>query len=160
MIRFNSAQANGPETVRQSIGHMAEDIATLAELQARLFQSDARESMGRIVRPLAVLAAGAALFVATIPVCLLAIAGGLVTVGVPQAPAYGLVAVASLLAAAGMAAWACRRFRELPPGFTRSREELVQNATWIKNAVKRLAGKPEHPGGDTTASTRCPNSPD
>ena len=55
MIQFNSAKAAESECVRQSIGHVVEDIVTLGELQGRLFQSDAREIMGQIVRPLAFL---------------------------------------------------------------------------------------------------------
>ena len=50
------------------------------------------KSRERIVRPLAVLLAGALLFLATVPVGLLAIAEGLVAAGVPRAAAYGLVA--------------------------------------------------------------------
>jgi len=148
MIQFNSAQANGSESVRQSIGYVVEDITALVGLQGRLFQMDARDIAGQMVRPLAVLVAGGLLFVATIPVGLLAIAEGLVAVGVPQAAAYGLVAAASLLTAAGMVTWACRRFGELPLAFTRSREELLQNVSWVKNLVKCLAGKPEQLHGD------------
>ena len=102
MIQFNSAKAAEPESVRQSIGHIVEDIIILGELQARLFQSDAREIMGQIMRPLVILAGGISLFLATVPVGLLAIADCLVAAGVPLAAAYGLVAVASLVVAAGM----------------------------------------------------------
>jgi hypothetical protein len=148
MIQFNSAKAAEPESVRQSIGHMVEDIIILGELQARLFQSDAREITGQIMRPLVILAGGISLFLATVPVGLLAIAHCLVAAGVPLAAAYGLVAVASLVVAAGMGAWAWRRFRRLPPAFARSRDELRQNVSWITAAVKGLAAKPEQARGE------------
>ena len=137
MIQFNSARAVESESVRQSIGQVVEDIVTLGGLQGQLFQSDAREIMGRIVQPLAVLAAGTLLFLAMVPVSLLAIAQCLIAIGIPPAAAYGLVAVTSLIAAFGMAAWAWRRLHQLPPAFTRSREELIQNVSWIKAAVRR-----------------------
>ena len=148
MMQPHLAQGAESETVRQSIGHVVEDVVTLAELQARLFQSDACELMKRLARPLTVLAAGALLLLATLPVCLLAIAAGLVAAGVPQAAAHGLVAVTSLVTVAGMTAWALRRFRALPPAFARSQEELADNLSWIKDAVKGLDARPERTPGD------------
>ena len=117
MASLNQVTEDESATVRQSIGQVFQDIVTLAELQGQLFQSDARELSGRIARPLVVFAAGALLFVVTVPVGLLAIVQCLVALGLPQAAAYGLVAVVGLVAAVGMAAWAWQRFRALPPAF-------------------------------------------
>ncbi len=125
---------------------MARDVTTLAELQGQLFRSDAREISQRIGRPLAAFLAGSLLFVTTVPVALLAIVQSLVAMGLPQAAAYGLVAVTSLTATAGLAAWAWRRLRAMPPAFARSREELMRNIAWIKDAVEDLAARPEHSG--------------
>ncbi len=130
------------KTVRQSIGHVVRDLTNLAELQGRLFRSDAREISEQVKRPLAVFLAGSLLFLATVPVALLAIVQSLVAMGLPQAAAYGLVAVTSLTATAGLAAWAWRRLRAMPPAFARSREELMRNIAWIKDAVEDLAARP------------------
>ena len=134
------------EPVRQSFGRVFRDLATLADLQGQLFRSDARDIRQRIGRPLAVFLAGSLLFAATVPVALLAIVQTLVALGLPQAGAYGLVAVTSLAAGAGTASWAWRGLRAMPPAFARSREELMRNIDWIKDALEDLAAGPEHPG--------------
>ncbi len=90
----------------------------------------------------------------TVPVCLLAIAEGLAAAGLSRAAAYAVVAVASMVVAIGMTTWAWRRFRKIPPAFARSREELLQNITWIKDTVKDLAAKREQPGSDLRNSCR------
>jgi hypothetical protein len=145
MIEPSSERAPESETVRQSVGHVVHDIITLVELQGQLFESDAREVGERIARPVIVFAAGTLLFVATVPVCLLTIAEGLVASGVSRAAAYALVAVTSMVAAAGMAAWAWQRFRRMPSGFVRSYEELTYNWSWIKESLNKLACEPAQP---------------
>ena len=135
MIQSNSAQASATETVRQSVSQVLRDLLTLAELQARLIQSDTRECVARLGRPAAVLAAGAMLLAATVPACLAAIAEGLVAAGVPRAIALMLVALAGVATATGMVTWAWRRIRTMPAAFARSREELIENFTWLKEAM-------------------------
>ena len=126
MIQANSSTAAETETVGQGIGQVVEDIATLTELQGRLFQSDARELSRRLVPPFAILAAGALLLLAAAPVCLFAIAQCLVAAGLPQAAAYGLVGVAGLAAAAGLVTWAWRKFRAcLPHLLARGRKWFI-----------------------------------
>jgi hypothetical protein len=146
MIQQNTAKPPGAETVRQSAARVVQDVMALAELQGQLFKSDTREIAERIARPVIVFAAGSLLFLATLPVCLLAIAQGLIAAGVPQAAAYASVAAASMVVAVAMATWAARRLRRVPPAFARSREELTQNIVWIKGAVRDMAVRPEHPG--------------
>jgi membrane protein implicated in regulation of membrane protease activity len=147
-IRPNLAKAPESETIRQNVAHVVQDLAVLTELQGQLFRSDAGEIMERIARPLAILTVSVLLLAATAPVCLLAIAEGLVAAGVPRAGAYALVTAASMAIAAGMALWAWRRFRGAPRPFARSREELIHNLAWIKTAVENLAGNPEQRGSD------------
>ncbi len=143
MIRTNYARVPESGTIRQNVGHVVQDIVALAELQGELFRSDAREMTEQIARPVAVFTVSALLLSATVPVCLLAIGEGLAAAGVPRAAAYALVATASIVAGAGMATWAWRRFRTIPPAFARSREELAQNIAWIKGTL--LAANPEQP---------------
>ena len=148
MIRLKSREATDSETVRQSIGHVVHDIMSLVELQGRLFQSDTREIMERLAPPAAFFAAGILLFAAAVLLCLLAIVQCLIAAGVPAGAAYGLVAIASLAVAAGLAAWAWQRFRKLPRAFARSQEELASNLSWIKDALNDLGDKSEHSRSD------------
>lgn len=137
MIRPNTFdEAPESETVRQSIGQVVNDFVALAELQGLLFKSDAREIAEQIVRPVVVLAAGVLLFAATVPVCLLAIAEGLVAGGASRAAALVLAAVLGVIAAAGMGTWAWWRLHRMPPAFAHSREELVRNISWFKDALR------------------------
>ena len=145
MIQANPAKAPMSDTVRQSVNQVVHDLATLAELQGLLFQNDAREFAGRIVRPAVVLVAGMLVLLATVPVGLLAIAECLVAAGVPRAVALVLVAVLSAAGAAGMVMWVWRHFQRMPPAFTPSREELKRNIAWIKDAMKN---SPSWPRGD------------
>jgi len=148
MIQMNSTPTSESKTVTQSLGRVVHDIVTLAELQVQLFKSDALEALERFFRPLAVFALGILLFLGAIPVCLIAIALGLVALGLPPVPAYALVAVTSMIAAGALATWAWQRFQQLPAGFARSQEELTRNITWVKDAVTDLAAKPPHPPED------------
>ncbi len=140
MIQANSNTSES-ESVGQSAGQVVHDVVSLAELQIQLFKSDAGEAVGRLVRPLLVFAAGILLLLGTLPVVLIAIAIGLVSLGMPPAGAYALVAVLSIVVAVGMAAWARQRFLAMPAAFTRSQEELVRNITWIKDAVMNLSAR-------------------
>lgn len=143
MITRMPLKAEASESVVQSIGRVFHDVVTLAELQGRLFQSDAREIGERIVRPLAMFLMGSLLFLGAVPVGLLAIIQCLIAAGLSHAVAYGLVAVVSLAGAAGMVAWAWWRLHGMPRAFARSQEELAYNLFWIREAFKELASKPE-----------------
>ena len=70
MIQTNSGKTAAADTVGKSLGHVAHDIMTLAELQVRLLQIDFRAATARWIRPCAVFAAGVVLLLATLPVCL------------------------------------------------------------------------------------------
>jgi hypothetical protein len=146
--------------IRQDLGHVVADLVVLAELQGQLFRSDAREIFGQIIRPAAIGAAAALFVQATVLVCLLAIAEGLVAVGLPRAGAYTLAAGVGMIVAVGLAVWTWRQYRRIPHVFARSREELMQNLTWIKNAAKGLAAQPEQSESDwRTASDLHFHSP-
>ncbi len=138
MIQSNS-QVSQSETVTQSASQVVHDIVSLAELQAQLFKSDAQESVAGLMRPVVMFAIAGLLLLAALPICLVAIALGLIALGLPSPAAFALVALAALCAAAGMALWARRRVKELPAAFSRSQEELVRNIAWIKDAVLNLS---------------------
>ena len=148
MIRPNLPKAPELETIGQNVGHVFEDLVALAESCSGNFSEVMPAKSGSESRPVAVFMLGMLLLAGTVPVCLLAIAEGLVVAGVPRAAAYAVVIVASLVVAAGMVLWAWQRFRRMPSAFARSREELVQNIHWIERAVMERARWPERPGRD------------
>ncbi len=153
MIRLITPPAPKSETIRQTLGHVVQDLVVLAELQGQLFRNDARESMDRIARPVGVLAASALLLAAAVLILLIAISEGLVAAGVPRAGAYAIVAIVGLAVAWGMALWAWRQFRQLPRPFAHSQEELVRNIAWIKSTLENnMAGKPHQPGSEVRGS--------
>ncbi len=98
--------------------------------------------------PVAVFTAGLVPLLAAIPLCLVAIALGLVAAGLPPVEAYALVAGLSLVAAATMVLWARQTIGKLPAAFARSREEFARNVAWVKNVFTDLAAKPEQAPSD------------
>jgi len=154
MIQMNPTKTSESETITHSAGQVVRDIMTLVELQVKLFRNDVGDTAARFLRPAAIFMAGVLLLLATIPVCLLAIAQVLMAIGLPAVAAYTLVALISLIVAGAMAVWAWQRFRTMPPAFTRSREELAQNIAWIKYAVTNVTKKPQDSSGDLRNNRR------
>lgn len=125
------------EAMTRSMSDLAGDIATLAELQARLFAIDAKETMRRIVMPIALAGAGAVLILGSIPVLLLTVAALLNYAGLGAAPALFLAFVVGV-AFGGLAllvAWFAIRHSLV--SFHRSWEELARNLRWIKEALRQ-----------------------
>jgi hypothetical protein len=150
MIQSTSSKTPEADTVRKNAGQLFRDMVILAELQAQLFRSDARELGEGIRQPITLFAVGLLLLVAAIPLCLVAIALALVAAGLPPAVAYALIGGLSLVAAAVMVLWARQRLARSPAAFISSREEFVRNIAWVKSAVGDLAARPQHAQNDST----------
>ncbi len=148
MIQATSTHTRESETVREGLGQVVHDVVNLAELQAELTKRDARESMEKLLAPLAILAVALALLLPTLTLCLMAIALGLVAAGLSPAASYSAVAVASAIAVALLAFWGWRRLRTIPEPFARSREEFGRNVAWIKEAIGRAQHPPEDVRGN------------
>src|SRR6202034_2002492 len=78
-VEENGHSAGG--TAARSVGQILHDILTLAQLQARLFQLDARQAAEKIQRPFLALAAGVVLAICALPIALVGIALLLMDVG-------------------------------------------------------------------------------
>jgi multidrug efflux pump subunit AcrB len=148
MIESNITNGQRSETVGRSVGQVVHDIMNLAELQAELFKQDASEIVGRLMMPFAIMAASLLLLVAALPICLIAIALGLMAAGLSGVVAFAIVAICSLMLVGILASWGWQRLRNTPPGFARSREELGCNLVWVKNAITNAATKPSNPAVD------------
>ena len=98
---------------------------------------------------LGALGAAGVLLAATIPVGLAAIAEILTAAGLPRWAAYLIVAIASAVVAAIMAAWAWHGLRTMPAPFVRSRDELAQNIASLKEALKGRTAPFTRRGGNT-----------
>jgi len=135
------------EAMTRSMSDLAGDIAALAELQARLFALDAKETMRRILVPIALGAIGTALILGSIPVLLLTVAALLNYAGLGTTLSLFLAFIvgAAFGGIALLVAWYAIR-RGLVT-FHRSLEELARNLRWIKAALRqngRAAQSPPH----------------
>jgi uncharacterized membrane protein YqjE len=128
-------EGNGQGVVG-SIAELGNDIATLAELQAKLAALDLKESTRRVVAPLVAISVGLALALGCIPVALIGVAFLLMEVlNLTTGWAMLLTAALALVAAAIVAALAAMALRSSFEPFRRSREELTRNIAWVRTVL-------------------------
>jgi hypothetical protein len=125
-----------------SIAGFGNDIATLAELQARLALLDFKASAARSQVPLALIVAGSAVALASLPVALLGVAD-LVAEALALRTGWAmlLTAAVALVVAGAVVAGAAGRFGRGLESFRRSREELTRNLSWIRTVLLH-SGRP------------------
>ena len=136
-VKGGIAKSNGTgEGVVGSIAEFGNDIATLAELQAKLAALDFKESAERATLPLVLLLAGLTVLVVSLPVGLAGVALLLSSaLSIPLGWALLLVAALAMAGAAAVAVIAGLRFSRSFESFNRSREELVRNLSWIRTVL-------------------------
>jgi uncharacterized membrane protein YqjE len=116
---------------------VARDLISLTELQAELFQVDAKEAAARLVAPIILLVMAGVVALGTIPVLLLLIASALAAAGLSYWLSL-LIAVLIGLGAAAGAGWAgWKNLRASLDVFQRSREEFNRNVQWLKHTLSR-----------------------
>ena len=131
-LRFRSRS----EGVFSSLGELGGDVATLAELQAKLTLIDAKEAGERATRPTIVLTVSAAVLLASLPVLLIGLAFAMAAaLGISQGIAL-LITGAVVAAIAGAIAFiSLRELTHSFESFRRSREEFVRNVNWIRTVL-------------------------
>ena len=139
----------GQATPASLVGNIAEfgnDVATLAELQAKLAAHDAKECVNRATIPLIVVAAASVLAVGSVPVLLIGLADWIASSTRMSAAAaqliVGLLTLVLAIVAVTIALKASLRSLE---GFRRSTEELTRNLSWIRTVLVhsgRTVGRP------------------
>jgi hypothetical protein len=136
-VRGDIARPNGsPEGVVSGIAEFGNDVATLAELQAKLAAIDFRESAARATVPLVLTLTGLVVAVAGVPVLLAGVAVLLASaLSVSLGWMLVLVAAAAIVAAGATAAIAGRQFSHSFDTFRRSREELIRNLNWLRTVL-------------------------
>jgi hypothetical protein len=122
-------------TVSKSAAKVIEDVVVLVELHGQLFLDDGRQYALEIVPLVGTFAAAAMLLLAALAMGLAAIALKLISEGMPPAQACGLVALATIIAAAAFLAWGRKRLQTMSGPFVRSRTEFAKNIAWIKTRL-------------------------
>jgi Putative Actinobacterial Holin-X, holin superfamily III len=125
-----------PLTLVGNIADLGNDIATLAELQAKLTALDAKECAAQATGPISVLGACMALALSSLPVILIGLADLIavntkLSAGMAQL-IVGLVALV-LAVVGGYVGW--KGSLSSLDCFRRSREELVRNLSWIRTVL-------------------------
>jgi len=137
----NGTARLGPEAAaRGVVGNIAElgnDVATLAELQAKLTLIDLKEGTSRALIPTIVAAIAAVLALSSVPVALIGLAFLLArALGRDQEGwAFLIVAGSTLILAGVAAAIAALRLGRSFESLRRSREELTRNLAWIRTVL-------------------------
>jgi hypothetical protein len=125
-----------PLTVVGNIADFGNDIATLAELQAKLTLLDTKEAVAKATTPLSFLGAGLVLALASIPVILIGLADLIArSANMPSGVAQLIVGLAAL----GLAGVAClvgwKGSTASLASFRRSSEEFTRNVSWIRTVL-------------------------
>lgn len=119
-----------------SIANFGNDVATLVELQAKLASADLKETTGRAVAPLGVVAVAGAVALAALIVGLLGIADLLALLLNVSAGTSKLIIAAFSLITAGLLVYVSLRslMGSLDP-LRRSHEEFIRNFSWLKTVL-------------------------
>lgn len=137
-VEENGHSAGG--SAARSVGQILHDILTLSQLQARLFQLDARQAAAKIQRPMLALACGAALAISALPIALVGIALLLIDVaGLSRLASFWITFIFAVFVAASLVSYAVAWFRQPPGLFEYSREELENNIERVKEMLHRSA---------------------
>lgn len=122
--------------VLSNLAGFGTDLATLAELQAKLALLDVKEASQRASIPVSIAAGAFALGLGSLPVALLGVAELLIMVFKMQRAWALLLTAAVVLGAAALAASiAVPRLRASFETLRRSREELTRNLAWVKTIL-------------------------
>lgn len=131
------AQANGNTgSVVGGIAEFGNDVATLAELQAKLAALDLKDSYERALVPILMIVAGLVFAVASLPVLIMGIA--IVIARALELQDGWMMVLVSLIVMASSALMAYLFLRRLPHSFEplrRSREELTRNLAWVRTVL-------------------------
>lgn len=125
-----------PLTVVGNIADFGNDIASLAELQAKLTLLDAKDAVARATTPLIVLVAGGALALASLPVILMGVAGVVASASKLSNPvALLVVGLVALVIAVVVALIGLKGSASSLTSFRRSSEELTRNISWVRTVL-------------------------
>lgn len=130
----------------EGVAEFVDDLASLAELQARLAVVDFREASRKAAIPLVLTVAGLAVTMVSVPVALFAVSWLLaMTLGIHQGWALLLVAAAAMVLGGVVAVLGGIRLQNSFDSFRRSRKQLMLNLAWVRTVLVTSASARTHP---------------
>lgn len=136
MSEHNGSTGFPPRMMARNVGGFASDLLSLTELQAELLKADTQECLQRMTTPLVLLLMAVIGSLGCVPVALTAFALGLVAAAGLSTWLAFLIAAATGLILAGLAAaigW--RLLVKSPAVFERSKDEFNSNFCWVKQVL-------------------------
>jgi energy-converting hydrogenase Eha subunit H len=129
-----SAPEPASEAILRGVGDLSHDIITVVELQYKLAVEDFRSAMSKVRETLVLFVFAAVLCLAGVPILLVGTAE-LIThySSLERGWAYCLIALIALVLGLAGASVALRRILAALSVFSRSRQELAENLTWLKS---------------------------
>ena len=133
----NGAPESASKGLARGVGEFAHDVLTLAELQAQLFVTDAKQCVRRVLVPGLVLLCGVALGLACFPIALAGFALWLSQVfEISYAAGFLLAAVVGAVLSALLCVVGWFQVRTRVAALRQSQQELVRNLAWIKKVLQ------------------------
>jgi uncharacterized membrane protein YqjE len=123
--------------VANSVAEMTHNAIELAELQAKLFSLDVKETSQNAGISIGLVIGSVCILLGSVPVLLIALALALVELlGWSPAVSYAVAGLVGILISVGIAAAAWTQFRTGMATMKRSREELNRNVAWLKSNLR------------------------
>jgi len=125
-----------PLTLVSNIADFGNDIATLAELQAKLTLLDAKDAAAKATTPLIFLGGGLVLGLASLPVIMIGVADLIArSANIPTGVALLIVGLGAMILAGVAALIGWKGSTGSLTSFRRSSEELTRNLSWIRTVL-------------------------
>ena len=151
----DQALANGRGTARvpgsgsaeyEGVAEFVDDLASLAELQARLAAADSREAARKSAVPIVLTVVGLTVVVASVPVALLG-AGWLLASALKIHEGWAMLLTAGAALALGglVVGLGGMRLRHSFNSFRRSHKQLLLNLAWVRTVLVTSASARTHP---------------
>ena len=138
MNQRNGSRETAPKAFARDMREFADDVFTLAELQAQLLVTDAQECGQRVKVPGLLLLAGLAVGSACLPTGLVAVALWLVQIlEMSYATGFLIAAVAGAMLSMLLCGIGWFLVRQRLVVLRHSYEELIRNLGWIKKVLER-----------------------
>jgi hypothetical protein len=137
-VKSAGSEESPLQAVASTTGSFAEDVITLAELQARLLQLDGADWARERLRPVIFAFIGAGIGLGLVPIALLTLAAILnqfANFTYAQSLGIALVVGAAISAAMMLAAYSALQKAASP--FSRTRGEWDANLRWLRNMIRR-----------------------
>lgn len=137
MSETNGSSKSPTKAVARSLGELAHDAVTLADLQVELLKTELRNEVGGTVKSVLLLVFAVVVILGCVPVLLMSLAYALVELAdFSQALSLLIATLVGLVIAGSLAALGWRKLRNDSITLQRSRDEFSRNVDWIKQVLK------------------------